>query len=1318
MSNARDLDATKLRWLYWRGTALHFLQEIRERPFYYRGQKSPNLTMLEIIALVVALFCLIESSDVWAGFFVLVALSAAAWRAYKWREKTVRMEAEIETLRGDVQRITTLAERAVRIAAETANEFGALKRQGVTPSTAQTPETAAVEKPTMVTPEPVTSKPVDVTPRVEAIAAWSASVKTPPPMAPKVQEPPKPVAPTPPVTPPTPPAVVPPTPPKAVPASPVLTRRDLLPIPPPVFASAPPRKPVGERVRTSLALEQMLGTNWLSKIGVILLVIGIAGWGVTYFWNYGPLAKVALSTAIALVMLLGGVFLERKPNYRILGRTGIGGGWALLFFVSYALNHVAMMRLIDSQVVDAVVMLFVAGAMGAHTLRYRSQLVTGFAFLLAYSTIALSHDTVYSLVAGVILALAVVAIVVKLRWFELEVFAIVSSYGNHFYWLWRLLGEHGATGQVFPEFMASSSLLVFYWAAFRTSYVIRKVENAAQERLSTAAAILNTVLLLLVMKFQSAHPQWAFYALLILGALEFAIGQLPVTKRRRDAFVVLTIIGTALMLTAVPFKYAGSNTSILWLMGGEMLLFAGIFTGEALFRRLGSLTGLAVLGNVLVQELPRMLEARRFHTETPLVSNGILLLVIAAVFYANNTLLRKRWPLMFAPRFDDGMLTASSYPGAVTLTLGCWAMFVGDWQAVAFAAAVLTVAVLGWVIKSRHLQAQYLVIAAFACWRCLVYNAHWNLPGHITSRIVSLAAVAALFYVTAKFAQHRDELEQRFVRGIFAWAGTATAALLMFCEVPGVWQALAFALFAWGLIEAAKVTRYRALQWHTHLVALTSFGLAVMSEVGSTPMWHGVHVGIWKVLPVIAVFYLLAYRASRVHVEAAEWVRTGYTWAATILGLWLIYLSVDLRYVAAAWVVYAVALMAVSRWTRWSTLAWQAFAIGILSACEAGFLNLFQSSPNVHDMVRLVVCLIVIASLYAMAELLELPARIAPIHAWMASGLAVGLMWYELTPVAIAVGWALLGLVLYEYGAFRKVSHWRWQAYITLAGSFTRIFFANLGTREVGGWLSTRTVTVLPMVAIYYYVYLRGSREAKAGRRFDPTILFAYFGTAAVMALLYFEIANEWVVVAWAASVIALLAIAVLAKQTVFAQQAVLMSVAVLTRGMFHNLFGGSYFSGNDWSGRFGVMSCAIFLLLAALPLGFENRRRTPLPAGIAGWRLLVRRLERHAEQPIFFVAVALLTTMLALKMDHAMVTLSWGVEAAAIFIGALIVKERSFRLTGLGLLLVCVAKIVIVDLWKFSVVDRYLTLIVVGALLVAVSFLYSRYSERIRQYL
>jgi uncharacterized membrane protein len=110
--------------------------------------------------------------------------------------------------------------------------------------------------------------------------------------------------------------------------------------------------------------------------------------------------------------------------------------------------------------------------------------------------------------------------------------------------------------------------------------------------------------------------------------------------------------------------------------------------------------------------------------------------------------------------------------------------------------------------------------------------------------------------------------------------------------------------------------------------------------------------------------------------------------------------------------------------------------------------------------------------------------------------------------------------------------------------------------------------------------------------------------------------------------------------------------------------------------------------------------------------------LVARPEQFMFFVPFLLLTLMLALKLRAGMVTVAWGIEAVLIIVLALIVGERSYRLTGLALLLICVGKIMVMDAWQLQPRDRYITLIILGAALLTVSFLYSRYREAIRRLL
>ena len=333
------------------------------------------------------------------------------------------------------------------------------------------------------------------------------------------------------------------------------------------------------------------------------------------------------------------------------------------------------------------------------------------------------------------------------------------------------------------------------------------------------------------------------------------------------------------------------------------------------------------------------------------------------------------------------------------------------------------------------------------------------------------------------------------------------------------------------------------------------------------------------------------------------------------------------------------------------------------------------------------------------------------------------LLWYELQtqPTSIAVAWGAFGLVLFEYGLLRQITQFRYQAYVALIAAFTRIFFSNLTSSEPGEFWGPRMYTILPLVLIFFFVYAQlPEKEENTGRdrRLHFDWLLACLGTATVVALFYFQFPDERTVVSWAAVVFALLGAALLLNRPLFLHQGLLLSVAVLGRGMAHNLFGGSNFSGDNWKGDYLLLSSAAAILLASLFFAFRLRGRFSLPQNASPWVRRFAVIASRPEQVVFFVAIILVTCMLALKMKSGMVTVSWGVEGVLIFLLALAVKERSFRLTGLSLLLLCVAKVMALDVWGLQARDRYITFIIVGGALVFVSFLYTRYRDAIRQYL
>jgi len=225
--------------------------------------------------------------------------------------------------------------------------------------------------------------------------------------------------------------------------------------------------------------------------------------------------------------------------------------------------------------------------------------------------------------------------------------------------------------------------------------------------------------------------------------------------------------------------------------------------------------------------------------------------------------------------------------------------------------------------------------------------------------------------------------------------------------------------------------------------------------------------------------------------------------------------------------------------------------------------------------------------------------------------------------------------------------------------------------------------------------------------------LLACLGTATVASLIRFESAPEAVVIGYASMVLGLELVAWFTGHEIFTLQALVMLGVAAFRIATHNFF----FLHESFSSSLPSSIWAISLLAVGVPLSFLVRKRERSRAiSVPGWAAF---LFQHPEQPAFFVPVILLTVLLALKMPGGMITLAWGIEGMVLFVLALLAKERSYRLTGVALLMLCLGKIVFWDVWHIDDPRaRYSTLIGVGALLLVVSFLYGRNRETLREYL
>ena len=1073
--------------------------------------------------------------------------------------------------------------------------------------------------------------------------------------------------------------------------------------------SARLRKPKG------VSFEELIGANWLPKIGITIVVIAVAGFTATKWALIPAFGRILMFYALGGGLLGLGIWAERKDKYKVLGRVLIGGGWAISFFTTYAMQHVSTAQIIQSNLLDLVLMMAVAGAMVWHTLKYDSQLVTGLSFLLGFVAVGISHETAFSMSAGAILALGMTVLVVRRQWFELEVFGILASYLNHFFWLYKTFATYGHE-KPFPGYQASVLLVLSYWAIFRTSYLVRKVSSKQQEAVSTLAGLLSPILFLTVMKYQSFHPTWAFWFLLTIGAIEFTLGQLSVARRRTVPFQVLSSLGVTLMVIAVPTKYAGSHTlEMLWLAGAEAFLLAGVFTRERLFRHFGGIISFLVAAYLLVWPggvftlASRILAGQRqFEPQMSLVLG-----VVAAVFYLNSHVIGRIWSKLFDYEAEQQVLQVLSFTASLFAVSAIY-----GWAPVNTVAVLLAVFItlLSWTGKQFRIpeliyQAHWiaLVAAVDVCIVGFTLDAGWHT---VPERILTFGSVALLLYLSSVFVQRAETGSAEVAAVVYRWAASGLVTLLIALQTPPrEWlTAVLWVAFALVLALVSQISKRTEFKWQALVLALLSFCWAIAVNFQFAGKFHGLSYALISV-PLIACGSYLLVRWSPI-----PQTRPAYTWTGTLLLGYLAYREAKEPWIAVAWIALAAILACAARLWKDRALLWQTHLLSAAAAAAALYINLQPAYAG--SRLQLATVLVTASVLYALnwlsdiADLLENP-RIAQAYSWAGSVLLSFLVWYQLQPTSRSLAWGIFGVALFEIGYQSKSAYLRAQGYIALLSSFVYIFLANFNSRAS---LFSPPILIVALLAIlYFWVYWRLHEKAIAPpskeRKIRIEHLLACLGTATVAALLYFELPADSVAVGYAALIFVLLVVAWRLCLPIFLYQGMVMLVLAAFRLSMYNLYKLSNSSTYDITNA----TVAILLLAAAIPLAFQIRKRQ---IGRANPPAVLQFFLSHPEQPLFFVPVLLMAVLLFLRMQGTMIALSWGLEGVVIILAAFFARERSFIRTGLLLLLLCVGR-VILDLWRVQDVGvRYLAMGGVGAILVVAGYLFARNREALREYL
>jgi hypothetical protein len=1113
-------------------------------------------------------------------------------------------------------------------------QLGALQRPQA-PVSAHPPDAAPQAQPPVGIPKPVQLPPVTLAP-APAIAAF-----TPPAH-------PAPVAPIQPLPPPIEPL-------RQSPAAPAQPPRPV--VPEPSVAEPTP-------AARFFSLEERLGANWLNKLGIVILVIGLAFFLAYKLETWGPSGKVLCGYAVSFTLLGGGVWLERKATYRIFARAGIGGGWALAFFTTFAMHHVPAAHVLDSLAVDLVLMLLAAAGMVAHSLRYRSQAVTGLAFLLGFATVLTSHlesaegTLVFSLAASAVLALALVVVTTLHHWVWLELAGLAAAYLNHLVWLTQVLPQNNTA---FTDFWPSTALILLYWLIFRLAYVLRTPRDQNEENISSLSAVLNSIGVLGLLKYQSAHPEWAFWALAALGAIEMGLA-FRLRARRRQAFVVLSTIATVLLVSAVPFRFHGVSWPMLWLVQAQILAVCGLRLGEPVFRRLGLLAGVVTGGVLALHDLlPLLLFRLDFPDPSRHASLTAALTLAAVLFWVHGEVYPRRWPQIAEDGREALALRITSWLGVAAAAAALWVALPDLWVPVGWLALVLVLAFAAHWFGAAQLVLEADLLALLSA-AVLVFH-------H-----VGPLAIFRLFYPDP--SHHPAETAVLALAALACWLRSEVYTRLLppipFNSAPGSSSDLDLAA------------------WQAFALPVTS-GLGVLAAAAA----------LWVALP-------------------APWVVVGWLALVVVLGL-------------------------VADWGKAQTLAMQADLLAVAALPGLLVWDLGTQGWGNHEAPLIASVVLLYAGMRRKTVLEGSRNYVAPAYSWAATLLLAYVAAVLASDLALGPVWAALGLALFEIGRFARKGYLRWQAFFLVAIAFVRYFVLDLPmffggpaapiTLLANGSLDSNhhfslvnslLLEVLVLAAIGYWLLERTRNRQRCIRQeYIAGLAADALGTLSVALWFAYRFPSDWVPVPggeawvtaiWAGMATVLLALAWLLRRRAFLVQAMVLVAAAVARGLFLDLPADS--PSDFWQGPLFHLGVTALILLAALPFAFRLRASRSIAPSILTLSADLELALRHPEQGFFFAAFVLQVVALAAKLSSGHITIAWSLLGLVVFLFALLVGERSYRLAGLGLLLVSVAKILLMDVWALSPSDRYTTLIVLGLALLAVSFLYTRFSSVIRKFL
>jgi hypothetical protein len=598
-----------------------------------------------------------------------------------------------------------------------------------------------------------------------------------------------------------------------------------------------------------------------------------------------------------------------------------------------------------------------------------------------------------------------------------------------------------------------------------------------------------------------------------------------------------------------------------------------------------------------------------------------------------------------------------------------------------------------------------------------------------------LAILGAAYVVTSVALRRLGRPSMHPMHSLVASLFLAVAAWRGFDRTGATWAWLAEAQ-ALVLIGIWLKDRFHRLLGCTFFLA--PMAVIVFTQAGARFAKTDGSFGLTSFMLTAAAclcFYFTLVRlkssaASEEERRREEWLRTLFSFAAFALILLAFLVQLPEVYVAPAGSLLMLLLFELGGARKERNLRAQSYLAAIFAVLTSLALSVPSPAALGGVNARVPALLLVAITYFVMFVRLRRPLEmfkehepsLRPMFSWAGTGLVTLLVWLEARPVMVGPAWLILALLLVEVGIAFAEPHLRRPGYVLLMGSLVSLIMSNLtATERVLGW-PIRVVTVVPAIAAAYYLWWRlrslsgsgadpraGDLDEKMGR------LLSYLGAALVGLFVRFQFGLEGASLRWSLAMVALFLLGDWLEDADFRLQAFALGAAVFVRAV-----GFDFQSANPVLGIDGPLAITLVGVGCFLLAGGFARRRTTRSAGAPaeGRRTLEleARLSAKGQDLLWGLAVALAAIYLYRTLSGFMLIVAWAVEGFFNTAGGFLYRTRPLRLAGLALLAVCLLMTIQRAFTTFDTIGRIASFLVLGVVLLLISFGYTRYRDVIRK--